>query len=160
MGRGERRAGITDKKTIPRPQKKRCAFRPVLSRFNTPSWGPKMAISLETSSQNGAFIDLVLASLLEGPQTAQHSPTRRPKRAPGWPKLASTWPQNGLQEGSRRSKMTSKTAQERPRGYKTVKSAPRRPKMASRRPKRLQRSPKRAPRGPPEMAPRCLQDGP
>ena len=76
-------------------------------RFNTPSWVPKMAISLETSSKNGAFIYLVLASLLEGPKTAQHSPTRRPKRAPGWPKLASTWLQNGLQEGSRRSKMAS-----------------------------------------------------
>ena len=126
-------------------------------RSNTPSWGswgPKMAISLETSSKNEGFIDLVLASLLEGPKTAQHSPTRRPKRAPRWPKLASRWPQNCLQEGSRTSKMISKTAQERPRGYKTVKSAPRRPKIASRRPKRLQRSHERAPRGHPEMAPR------
>ena len=96
--------------------------------------GPKMTISLHTSSKIGAFIDLVLASLLEGPKTAQHSPTRRPKRAPRWPKMASRWPPRGLKtvqddfsDGSRAAKRLqccqerSKTAQA---GLKTAQEAP------------------------------------
>ena len=54
-----------------------------------------------------------MVSLYEGLKTAQQRPTIQPKRDP-------IWPQSGLYEGPRRSKMASKTAKEGPRGPKTA----------------------------------------